>query len=497
MFTKKKKPLREITGNDPRLAKAMQMQMDQLAGTTIANEGSGGSGAQPDKKFNDARQSWMRDQVNKAKAHADNFFMTDEDLPLSRHLLMISIFSFFMLFLAWASFAELEEVTRGDGVVIPSSEIQKISSLEGGIIDEMLIKEGAEVTAGQTLARLRDIAASSDLGSNEARYLGLLATVTRLQAEAEGEVPTFPDEVMKGAPRSVTEEMNAYRANQDKINTQTMIFQQQKSQRSQELNELQIKAGDLKGQLSLAEEERAMVAPLVTSGSAPKMELLQLDRQIKERQTELNSVTAAIPRARSAIGEADARIRDIQSSARATAQTELSAKLIEMNSIKEGLAGLEDRRDRTEIKSPVNGYVKDIAVYTQGGVVQPGQTFIEIVPKDDQLLVEAKIKPKDIAFLYADQEAVVKITAYDFSIYGGLKGAVTNISPDAVTDEEGNSFYLVRVRTEENALKRAGEVLPIIPGMVASVDILTGEKTVMEYLLKPFIKTMDNAMNER
>jgi adhesin transport system membrane fusion protein len=295
----------------------------------------------------------------------------------------------------------------------------------------------------------------------------------------------------------VAEEMNAFRANQDRINTQTMIFQQQKSQRSQELNELQIKQNDLRGQLSLAEEEKALVAPLVASGSAPRMELLQLERQIKERQTELNSVTAAIPRARSAIAEADARIRDINSTAKATAQTELSAKLTEMNAIRESLTGLADRRERTEIKSPVNGYIKEVAVYTQGGVVQPGQTFIEIVPKDDQLLVQARISPKDIAFLYPDQDAVVKITAYDFSVYGGLKGKVVSISPDAVTDEEGNSYYLVRIRTEDNTLKRRDEVLPIIPGMVASVDILTGEKTVMEYLMKPFIKTLDGAMRER
>lgn len=491
MFRKKKKPLKEITGKDPRLAKALQSQMDQLAGTTVANEGS------TQKKFNEARESWVRGQVEKAKAHADNFFMTDDDLPLSRHLLMVSIFSFFILIIIWASMANLEEVTRGDGKVIPSSEVQKISSLEGGILDDILIKEGDEVVAGQTLVRLRDVAASSDLGSNKARYLGMLATVTRLQAEAEGKMPDFPEEVIKGAPQSVTEEMNAYRANQDKINSQMIVFEQQKSQRSQELNELQIKANDLRGQLSLAEEERAMVAPLVASGSAPKMELLQLDRMIKERQTELNSVTAAIPRARSAIGEANARMSELKSTARATAQTELSAKLSEMNAIKESLAGLADRRDRAEIKSPVNGYVKELRVYTKGGVVQPGQEFIEIVPKDDQLLVEGRIKPKDIAFIYPNQPAVVKITAYDFSIYGGLKGNVVSISPDAITDEEGESYYLVRVRTEENSLKRAGEILPIIPGMVASVDILTGEKTVMEYLMKPFIKTLDNAMNER
>ncbi len=484
---KKKKPIKEISGNDPRLAQALKSQMDQLSGIDTP----------PIKAFDTQRSAWMNDQIGKAKAHAEHFFMTDDDMPLSRHILMISIVLFFFIAIAWANYAVLEEVTRGDGTVIPSSEIQKISSLEGGILEEMLVKEGDEVEVGQTLARLRDVAAASEYGSSEARYLGTLATVTRLQAEAEGKVPQFPENVMKGAPQSVAEEMNTFRANQDRINTQTMIFQQQKSQRSQELNELQIKQNDLRGQLSLAEEEKAMVAPLVASGSAPRMELLQLDRQIKERQTELNSVTAAIPRARSAISEADARIRDINSTAKATAQTELSAKLTEMNAIRESLTGLADRRERTEIKSPVNGYIKEVAVYTQGGVVQPGQTFIEIVPKDDQLLVQARISPKDIAFLYPDQDAVVKITAYDFSVYGGLKGKVVSISPDAVTDEEGNSYYLVRIRTEDNTLKRRDEVLPIIPGMVASVDILTGEKTVMEYLMKPFIKTLDGAMRER
>lgn len=488
MFKKKQKPIKTISGNDPRLAQAMKAQMDQMV--------IDGGGPAP-KPFDTESPTWMGDQISKAKAHAEHYFMTDEDMPLSRHILLLSIVAFFAIAIVWAHFAVLEEVTRGDGTVIPSSEIQKISSLEGGILEEILVKEGTEVEAGQTLARLRDVAAASEYGSNEQRYLGTLATVTRLQAEAEGKMPTFPDNVIKGAPQSVAEEMNAYRANQDRINTQTMIFQQQKSQRSQELNELQIKQNDLRGQLSLAEEEKAMVAPLVASGSAPRMELLQLDRQIKERQTELNSITAAIPRARSAISEADARIRDINSTARAAAQTELAAKLTEMNAIREGLVGLADRRERTEIKSPVNGYIKEVSVYTQGGVVQAGQTFIEIVPKDDQLLVQARISPKDIAFLYPEQDAIVKITAYDFSVYGGLKGNVVSISPDAVTDEEGNSYYLVRIRTEENTLKRRDEVLPIIPGMVASVDILTGEKTVMEYLMKPFIKTLDNAMRER
>jgi adhesin transport system membrane fusion protein len=489
MFGNKEKPIKTIQGNDPNLAKAIAAQMAQQQGAK----------KQPtmDENIDRVRQGWMQNQVGKVAAHAEKFFSTDEELSLSSHFVLLSICGFFILFFLWASFAKLEETTRGEGRIIPSKEIQKISSLEGGIIDKIMIKEGDEVKAGQTLVQLRDIAASSDLGSNEARYLGLLAAVTRLQAEVEGKVPQFPDEVMKKAPQAVTEEMNAFRANQDKINSQTIILQQQKSQRQQELNELQIKSSDVNGQLALAREEKAMVEPLVARGSAPRMELLQIDRSIKEKQTELNSVNSAVPRARSAIAEADARIRDVVSQSKAAAQTELSAKMVEMSALKQGLVNLEDRKTRTEIKSPVNGYIKDLKVYTVGGVVQPGQDFIEIVPKDDQLLVEARIKPKDIAFLYPEQDAMVKITAYDFSIYGGLKGKVVAISPDAITDEKGESFYLVRILTQENALKRKNEVLPIIPGMVATVDILTGEKTVMEYLLKPFIKTLSSSLHER
>jgi adhesin transport system membrane fusion protein len=483
MFGKKKKPVAEVTGTDKNLAEAMKKQArDNM---TAAER------AAADKK------QWLADHMDRVSAQGERFFNADEDLPLSSHLLLFFIIAFWTIFIVWASFAKLDEVTRGDGTVIPSSEVQKISSLEGGIVDEFFIKKGDEVEKGDILVRLSDIAADSDLGSNEARYLGLLATITRLQAEVEGRLPSFPDEVMNGAPRSVTEEMNAYNANKAQIASQTNIMEQQKSQRSQELNELQVRASDIRGQLGLIREEKSMIEPLIARGAAPRMELLQLDRQIKEKQTELNGVLSAIPRARSAIGEANARIREVKSAAKATSQTELSAKLIEMNAIKRGLAGLKDRKTRADIKSPVNGYIKDLKVYTVGGVVQPGQEFIEIVPKDDQLLVEAKINPKDIAFLYPEQPGIVKITAYDFSIYGGLKGKVVSISPDAVTNEEGDSFYLVQILTEENALKRKGEVLPIIPGMIASVDILTGEKTVMEYLLKPFIKTLNNSLNER
>lgn len=444
------------------------------------------------------QNEWMKVQMEKAQARADKFFTTDEEMPLGAHLLLVAMAGFIVFFILWANFATLDEVTRGDGKVIPSSEVQIIQNLEGGIVDEFLVKEGDSVTAGQIVMRLRNIDASSNLGSNQSKYLGLLATVSRLKAEAEGKpTPEFPEEVMKGAPQSVTEQLENFKANMQSLNSQTQVFQQQLIQREQEVRELNSRVSDIRSVLSLSRQERDMIAPLVERGSAPKVELIQLERGLREKEGELNGLLTALPRSQAAVQEAKAKIEEVQNTAKAQAQTELSAKTLEMNAIRETLGSLQDRKTRTEIRSSVNGTVKDIKISTVGGVVKPGEDLVEIVPKDDQLLVEARVRPSDIAFLHPGQDAMIKITAYDFSIYGGLKGDLIDISADTITNEKGESFYRVRLRTHENALKRKGEVLPIIPGMVASVDIMTGKKSVMEYILKPFIKTMGNAMNER
>lgn len=445
------------------------------------------------------RQGWAREQVEMAEARARSFFdAVDDDLPLSRHLLLVFITAFFVLFIIWANFAKLDEVTRGDGKVIPSSEIQAMQTLEAGIIEEFLVREGDSVEAGQVLMRLSDIEASSDLGANQARFLGLLASITRLQAEAEGKMTVeFPENVMKGAPQSVAEEMNSFRANQQQLQNQMNIFRQQLSQREQELREIQTKIADTRSVIALQREEKNMVEPLVARGSAPRLELLQLERSIREKTTELNSYSSSVPRIKSAIDEAQARLSEVETAAKAQAQTELSAKMIELNEIRERLTALKDRKTRTELKSPVNGIIQELLVNTIGGVVRPGEDLIKIVPRDDTLIVEAKIRPADRAFIHPGQKAVIKITAYDFSIYGGIKGELTYISQDTFEDEQGEVYYTVRLTTEKNHLVHNGEKKPITTGMVASVDILTGEKTVMEYLLKPFVKTLDNAMNER
>jgi adhesin transport system membrane fusion protein len=456
------------------------------------------------KTINDAevwdeiRKNWAQEQTDRARAKAMTFFDTDDDMPLSKHLLLIAISSFIVIFIVWANFAALDEVTRGDGKIIPSSSVQALQTLDAGTVEEFLVREGDIVEAGQILVRLNNIEAASDLGANTARYLGLLASITRLQAEAEGKgTIDFPQEVMEGSPRSVTEELNAFRANKSSIDGQLNVLQQQLNQREQEVRELNTRIADTRSVIALQRKEASMIRPLVQRGSAPELELLQLERGIQEKSAELNGYTSSLPRIKSSIEEAQARIDELTTNMKAQAQAELSTKLIEMNEIKERLSALKQRKGRTELKSPVNGTIQEITVNTIGGVVRPGEDLIKIVPKDDQLIVEAKIRPSDRAFIFPGQKAVIKITAYDFAIYGGLDGELTNISADTIEDEEGNSFYRVRLRTKETELKRRGEVLPITTGMVTSVDILTGKKTVMQYLLKPFIKTLDNAMNER
>lgn len=442
--------------------------------------------------------SWFKTQRERMEAHADRYFMADDEIPLSRHLILVTVFIFFVVFVLWASFATLDETARGEGQIVPAGDVQIIQNLEGGIVEEFLVLEGGMVKKDQVILRLKDVGAQSDLGANQARYLGLLASITRLQAEVDGKLTVeFPEEVVKKVPQSVSEELNAFRTNKDKRQGQLLVLEQQLSQRRQEVNELTTKSRDLASVIRLSKEEKAMTEPLVAKGSAPKMELLQLERAIREKQTELNGVFEAIPRAKSAIGEAEARIAELKMTAVADAQTELSTKMIEMNTLKETLGALKDKKDRTDVRSPVNGTIKDYKISTVGGVVKPGDPIAEIVPMDDSLLVEVKIKPSDIARLRPKMPAMVKITAYDFTIYGGLKGEVVDISADTIKNDKGESFYRIKVRTFENALRRKGEDLPIIPGMIATVDIQTGKKTVMEYLLKPFLKTVQNSMNEK
>lgn len=413
------------------------------------------------------------------------------------HLLLVVIAAFFVFFFTWASWATLEEVTRGAGRVIPSSQVQVVQNLEGGIVAEIRVREGEIVERGQVLLRIDNVRAASDLREGRKRYLALLGALARLRAEVEETGIAFPPEVVAEAREVAQNERDLYNARQEALQSELAILRDQAEQREQELAELRTRLAQLTRSHALAAEELKITEPLAASRVVPRIELLRLQRQVNDLEGEMETTRLAVPRIEAALREAHRRIEERVLSFRAQAQRELTTVQGEASALAEGVTAAADRVERTEVRSPMRGTIKQVLVSTVGGVIQPGADLVEIVPLEDTLLVEARVRPADIAFLRPGQAAVVKVTAYDFSIYGGLDGVVEDISADTIADEQGESFYRIRVRTFDNALYRAGEPLPIIPGMTTQVDILTGEKTVMDYLLKPILRAQERALRER
>ncbi len=411
------------------------------------------------------------------------------------HLVIIFIAAFFIVFLVWADNAMLDEVTRGEGKVIPSSQTQVINHLEGGIVREILVREGEVVEPNQPLLRVENRVAEAELAEKRKQYLNLVATAARLQAEADQrEVVSFPDEVILNAPSVVQNESDLFRRRVEQFEQQISILEDQWRQKQNELRELTAKTSQLGRTLQIAQRELDLINPLVQAGASPMIDKLRAESKVQELEAELEGIELALPRTRIAVSESNRRIEEKRSAFRTEAQQELNKVTVEAARLKEEIDAGVDRSVRTEIRSPVRGTVNKLLVATIGSSVRPGDDLVEIVPLEDSLLVEARIRPADRAELFPGQEATVKVTAYDFSIYGGLKATLVDISADTILDEEGESFYRIRLRTDKNNL---GENQPIIPGMTTSVDILTGQKTVLNYLMKPILKARENALRER
>lgn len=410
---------------------------------------------------------------------------------------LATITLFFVTALIWAAVADLDQQAKGQGRVIPSSQVQTIQNLEGGIVTDILVREGDEVQSNQVLLRLDPTSAAANLGVNRAEYLGLIAAITRLDAEIAGTDLSFPDELMREDPSLASRERALYLARRNELNSAISILQQQRQQRAQELRSLQGEMAGLDDSHRLVGEEIGLIRPMVEKGVAPRVELLRLERQAADIEGRRQSTRQAIPRARAAMTEAARRIKERRQRFEAETLAERNELNVRLSALTESRRALEDRVTRTEVRSPVHGVVKRISVTTIGGVVDPGQPLAEVVPLEDTLLVEARIRPDDIAFLSPGQPAKVKITAYDSLQYGALEATLDHIGADSVLDEQGNSFYEIRVRTARNHLGTDAQPLPIIPGMVAEIDILTGKKTVLEYLLKPILRARENAMTER
>ena len=407
---------------------------------------------------------------------------------------------FLVVFLAWASQAELDEVTRGEGKVIPSGKNQIIQNLEGGIISDLLVAEGQVVDRNEILLKIANTVAASEFRDRQGQTGILQAQIARLEAEAFGKPLNFPPELDKSAADVVRNERTLFETRTAQLDSQLAVLRDQLNQRRQEAVELRGRYQSVARSLELARSERDILAPLIPQGAASKVDLIRVERQVADLEGQLTAVRLSLPRAESAILEAQKRLDERVATFRSDANSELNKNRGMLATLAEKMVAEEDRVDRTDVRAPVRGIIKELKVNTIGGVVRPGQDLIEIVPLEDTLLIEANIKPADIAFIHPGQQALVKVTAYDYSIYGGLRANLEQISADTIKEEKERgveSFFRIRLRTAKNFLGSEEKKLPIIPGMTVQAEILTGRKTVLDYLLKPVIKVRDRALRER
>ncbi|MCK9337483.1 MAG: HlyD family type I secretion periplasmic adaptor subunit [Arcobacteraceae bacterium] len=396
------------------------------------------------------------------------------------------------VFLLWASFAYVDEIARGDGAIIPSGHNQMIQNLEGGIIEEILVKEGDEVEKGEVLLKIDNQKSQSSFSTSNIKANSLKAKISRLTAEANG-----VDFVITDDSEFMQNEMQLYLKRLSQLNAQTQVLKEQLIQREQELRSSKVSLSHLKSSFEMISTELEMAQPMVEKGVKSRIDYLKLQRETNETEERYNSLRLAIPKLESSINEMKESIKQINFDFQSKSQEELNTTKAELESILSNSVALEDQVSRTLVRSPMKGIVQKMFVNTVGGVIKPADNIIEIVPSDETLLIEVKIKPSDIAFIYHGQKAIVKFSAYDFAIFGGLEGEVVHISADTIKDQKDNVFYTVRIKTQQNFLEKKGNVYKIIPGMTVNVDIITGKKTVLDYILKPILKTKQYTFSEK
>jgi adhesin transport system membrane fusion protein len=414
--------------------------------------------------------------------------------PLKTRRLLYAIALSVVVMIVWATFAEVDIVTRGQGKVIPSRQVQILGSQDGGVITEILVREGDLVQQGQLLLKLDQTRSQSSLGENMAERSGLIVRAARLRAMVDGQ-PFEPSQVMLTETADIVyQEQQLYDSRLEELEVQKGIARQQLKQRREELRELGVRRGQLGRELELATEELSRTTPMIESGAVSPVEVLRLQREVNKAEGELKQTRAQLSRISASISEAEGKLAGVDLEFSNGVREQLADTVNRINALTEAGAGLSDRVRQTNLLSPVTGTIKQLLYNTVGGIVLPGRDIVELIPADDSLLVEVRVRPQDIAFMAPGQVANVKVTAYDFVVYGGLEGKVEQIGADTVLDEEGNAFYEVSVRTTTVAF---GKDQPIIPGMTVEVDILTGKKTIMAYLMKPVLRAQQRSLSER
>jgi len=450
----------------------------------------------------------MADNFKNDMNFVNTMYANANEAPNSRSAFLFSIIAvLFASAVLWAALAEIDELARGNGKVIPTDKIQKIQNLDGGIISEILIKEGQIVKRGDELMKIDTTRFQASFQENKAEYYSLLAVRTRLLAETSVNIN-------KRLPKLKFDSVISLEENEDYIRAENRLFKNrfselkvsirvldnQYEQKKLEVKEITSTIKKLRKSLKIIKKQRSTIAKLVRSRIKSNFDLLNIEKEYEQALGDLQTALISEPRAKLGVDEARNKIEEKVQNFRTEASDTLQKTQSELRKYKARLVAEKDKVDKTTIISPVDGIVKQININTIGGVVRSGDDLIEIVPQSEVLVVEAKIDPKDIAFINPKQKAIVKITAYDFSIYGGLEGKIIEISADSIVDKESKdqkTYYRVLVKTNKNFLERNGERLPIIPGMVASVDIITGKKSILDFILKPILKTKNNALHER
>ncbi|RQO33314.1 HlyD family type I secretion periplasmic adaptor subunit [Herminiimonas sp. KBW02] len=401
-----------------------------------------------------------------------------------------------LLLVIWAYFAPIDMVVRGQGRIVPSDHNQIIQHLEGGIVSTLAVREGVAVRKDQVLITIRDVRAASDQGEGQVKLAGLRARVARLTAEANGAQLTLPADV--AADPSAQNEQAAFIARQAKLNGELSILREQTTQRQAELNETISRQKSLTDEFNLAQQQYQLVHAMFLKSAASQLEDIQSQARAQDVRSRLNAASAMIPRLRAAISEAQAKVTDGVSRFRAEARADLTTAETELARLSEEMKSRNDRVLRSEVKAPMDGVVNRIFVNTVGGVVKPGDPILEMTPIDDKVVVEANINPTDRAELAIGKPARVKVTAYDYGVFGSMQGKVTEISADTVPEERGERHYRVKIEVSRDPeqIKSASDGLPLMPGMTATADIVVGRRTVWQYLMSPINRFTQSALRE-
>jgi adhesin transport system membrane fusion protein len=412
-------------------------------------------------------------------------------------ILLFTITGAFVALGAWASVAEIDTVAQTLGKVVPSARVQTVQSLEGGVVQEIHVQPGQTVEAGAVLVSLSPVQVDADLQTRSAQSDNQLARSARLLAEATGAAPQFDAGLRERQPQLVAAELAAFETRRIEQDTQMRMLDAQVAQKTAEREEVRNSLETAQRSLKTTREERALVDGLVQRGLEPRIELVRLDRQIAEAEGRREGAIATLARIEQSILETSARRDNLSRQFRAQARDELNRVQAELRTLRPSLPALKDRIERTALKAPVRSIVNRVFVTNVGAVARAGEPVVELVPVEDKLVVEAMVLPKDIGFIRQGQDARVKLTAYDYAIYGALPAKVTRVGADAVTNERGESHYIVHMETERSAVAALGRELPMLSGMQAQTDIVTGSKTVADYLLKPLVGVRENAFRER